>query len=482
MIPETVAEAARRFGETPAFVDEAGRALTYEELHRRSDAVAAGMLRAGVGPGDVVAVALTPGLDYVAAYAGAAKVGAVTAGVNHRLPGMERARLFAKVDPALVIEHGEEVASLADTGGSDGRPPALADDPDRPVAIIFTSGTTGEPKGAVYCNRQLAFITANDVGDAWGGGGAQLTGTPFAHLGFTTKFPGNLRRGATTHILSRWRAEAALALMAEHRMPVVAGVPTQLALMLSSPAFADFDPSHVQAIVVGGAPITPDLAVEARERFGAPLAVRYSCTEAGIGLGTAFDGPPEDAVVSVGRPLPGVELALLDESDRPVAEGPDGEGVVGAVCLRSPAMMSGYWNDPERTAEAFTADGYVRTGDLGSLDGAGRLHLVGRSKEMYVRGGENVYPVEVEAALAEHPGVTAVAVVPRADAVMGEIGVAVVVPEATGGPPDLESLRAVGAQRLASYKLPEDLVLVDELPLTPGDKIDRRALRDTIGP
>jgi acyl-CoA synthetase (AMP-forming)/AMP-acid ligase II len=142
--------------------------------------------------------------------------------------------------------------------------------------------------------------------------------------------------------------------------------------------------------------------------------------------------------------------------------------------------MTGYWRDPDATAAAFTPAGAVRTGDLGWLDKQGRLRLAGRRKELYVRGGENVHPVEVEAVLAEHPGVAEVAVVPRTDDVMGEIGVAFVVARARADAPSLDELRAFGSQRLAHHKLPERLVVLDALPLTPAEKVDRRALRDQL--
>ncbi len=153
-----------------------------------------------------------------------------------------------------------------------------------------------------------------------------------------------------------------------------------------------------------------------------------------------------------------------------------GGDTVGEVCLRSPAVMSGYWHDPDQTAAAYTADGFVRTGDLGWIDDQRRLRLVGRSKEMYVRGGYNVYPVEVEGVLSTHPGVASVAVVPRADPVMGEIGVAVVVPRDPARVPALAELRDFAVKRVAAYKLPEALVVRSDLPLTAGEKIDRRAL------
>jgi acyl-CoA synthetase (AMP-forming)/AMP-acid ligase II len=258
-------------------------------------------------------------------------------------------------------------------------------------------------------------------------------------------------------------------------MTSVAGVPTQLALMLRDPGFDDLDLASVQFIIAGGGPITPGLAEEARRRFDAKLATRYSCTEAGIGLGTAFDDPDEDAIVSVGRPHPSVELAIRQPDD---ADAQPGE--IGEVCLRSPAVMREYWHDASQTRAAFTNDRFVRTGDLGWVDDRGRLRLVGRSKEMYVRGGYNVYPVEVEGVLSTHPAVAAIAIVPRRDDVMGEVGVAVVVPRDASQPPSLGDLRAFATDDVAAYKLPDAVHVVPALPLTGGDKVDRQALVDEV--
>lgn len=488
MLPRITLEAARRFGDATAYVAPGGWALSYADLDRLSDRVAVGFAHRGLGSGDVVALVLPPGPEYLIAYLAAAKVGAITTGVNDRLAPAERDAILGIAQPKLVLAasglapgepalRAEEITAAEHRDGileslqRDGTVPALADDDDRPVAIIFTSGTTGLPKGALYTNRQLAFITATDVGDQWGGGTRSFTGTSFAHLGFMTKLAGNLRRGGTSFIMSRWRAHAALELLARERMTTVAGVPTQLALMLADPTFDDLDLECVRYIIVGGGPITPATAAEARARFGAALATRYSCTEAGIGLGTGFDDPDEDAIVSVGRPHAAVDLAVLDEDDQPVRA-----GEVGRVCLRSAAVMAGYWNDPEGTRAAFTASGHVRTGDLGWVDEQGRLRLVGRSKEMYVRGGYNVYPVEVEAVLSTHPDVAAVAVVPQPDPVMGEIGVAFVVARDPAVPVGLAALRDFGSDRLGHYKLPERVHIVDALPLTAGEKVDRRAL------
>src|SRR5689334_10560138 len=342
MIPSTVAEAARRFGDRIAYVTERGWPLTYSDVDRISDEVAVGLAREGVGEGDVVALVLPPGPEYLLAYCAAAKVGAITAGVSDRLSPTERTAVLGIAQPKLTVdaippaESADDVLHGLRVRGD--APPSLADDPDRAVAIIFTSGTTGLPKGAVYCNRQLAFITQTDTGGAWDTGGRSFSGTSFAHLGFMTKLPGSLQRGGTTFIMERWRAHDALDLLAREQMTTVAGVPTQLALMLRQPDFDAFDLSSVRFIIAGGGPITPGLAEEARRRFDALLATRYSCTEAGIGLGTAFDDPEEDAIVSVGRPHASVDLSLRDANGDPA-----GDGEVGEVCLRSPAVMSGYW-------------------------------------------------------------------------------------------------------------------------------------------
>jgi acyl-CoA synthetase (AMP-forming)/AMP-acid ligase II len=451
-------EAARRFGERVAFV--AGDAqLSYGELDQRSDEVAVGMARRGVRHGDVVGLVLPTGPAYPICYLAAAKLGAITAGINTRLADGERDRLAAIAGATLLVDGPDMADELRVPGGV---PPAITEDPEHPVAIVFTSGTTGTPRGAVFAGRQLDAIRGIDVGEPWGRGGASLAGTSLAHLGFMTKFAGSLQNGGTSYLMARWRAADALRLTAEHRLSTLSGVPTQIALMLADPLCDRLDLSSIQVVIIGGAPATPALVRAVRDRLGVPVSTRYSCTEAGIGCGTHPSDPPEDAEETVGRPQPGVELAIRDDE----------------VLLRSAAVMSGYWNDPVGTAAVLTDDGFVRTGDLGYIDDRGRLHLVGRRKEMYVRGGYNVFPVEVEAVLADAPGVRAVAVVPRPDDVMGEIGVAVVVAEGT--PPDLTALRDYGGRQLAAYKLPEDIRYVEELPLTAGDKVDRKALQRLV--
>ncbi|HVA03138.1 MAG TPA: class I adenylate-forming enzyme family protein [Acidimicrobiales bacterium] len=513
MFDDVIREAAARYGDTPLYVTPDGSELSYAALDRLSDEVVEGLHARGVGAGDVVALVLPSGPAYAVVYAAAAKMGAVTAGVNDRLSPPERRHCLAVVRPRLVVTSAElardtaigDVAEVQDTievdtgagagagAGSDllsmlvelrpaprsatgsaytsGRD--LPPDPDRPVAVVFTSGTTGEPKGAVFTWRQLEAIGDIDGGGQWGNGGRGLSSTSFAHLGYMTKLPQALRGGGTTFIMGRWSAGDALEIVERHGITALGGIPTQIALMLRHDRFDSTDTSRVRMIAMGGGPSTAALVREARARFGVPVVVRYTCTEAGVGVGTAADDPPEDAEESVGRARKGVELTIRSDDDGTL---PAGE--LGHVCLRSPAVMQGYWRDPDASAAVFTPDGAVRTGDIGYLDERGRLHLSGRSKEMYVRGGYNVYPLEVENVLADHPGVAHVAVIPRFDPVMGEIGVAVVVPRhiGIGDELTLEGLRDHGRGRLAAYKLPEALVLTEELPRTAMEKIDRTAL------
>lgn len=487
MLAETVVEAARRFGDRTALEESNGATVSYAELDGRSDEVAAGLATQGIGEGSVLLLSLPSGVDYLVAYAAAAKLGAVTAGANPRWAGPERRAVDTAVGADLVLATSSLADGLGQPGGAEllvldgdapldglrvagGTPPPLPSDPERPVCICFTSGSTGNPKGAWFAGRQLTAAADLDTGGGWGGGHL-IAGTAMPHVGFMTKVPWQLAGGATIHTMDRWSAGEVLQLVDEHRMPAVNGVAAQIALMLRHPDFDDHDFSCVQAIVVGAGASPPALVHEARERFGAPYSNRYSSTESGgTGLATSLDADDEEALHTVGRPRPGVEAEVRSTDGHPV---PAGE--VGELWLRTPTAMSGYWRDPGRTAEALV-DGWLRTGDLARIDDRGCFRLVGRTGEMYIRGGYNVHPQEVEAVLGTHPAVAQVVVVPRPDDVMGEVGVAVVVATDPDRPPELGDLRAHGADRLAAYKLPQALRLLPALPLNSGDKVDRQRL------
>ncbi len=340
------------------------------------------------------------------------------------------------------------------------------------------------PKGAVFDHRNLAAVAAGtDVLSH--PGDRRLSPLPFAHVGYMTRPWDEIAHGVTTVITPQpWSAATAIALLVGERVTVGQGVPTQWALMLAHPDLENADLSSLRIAGTGASRVPPELVRAMRERLGCPVVVRYTSTETSLGTGTRPGDPDEVVATTVGRPVPGVELEIVDDDGRAVAG-----GEVGRVRLRSGAVMRGYVGnlaagqiiDAAATAEVRDEAGWITTGDLGWVGTDGNLRLVGRVAEMYIRGGYNVYPAEVEAVLGGHPGVSEVAVVGVADPVLGEIGVAVIVPVPGVAPPDLAELRALCTSRLADYKAPDRLVIVDQLPLTAMAKVDKRALNAKVG-
>ncbi|WP_419927481.1 class I adenylate-forming enzyme family protein [Candidatus Poriferisocius sp.] len=492
MWAETIRASGTRFSDRAALMAEEGWPVSFAHFDRLTDEVAVGLARRGVSHGEVVALLVPSSVDYIVLYGALAKLGAITAGVSSRLPASERTVLVNEVagaDRAIataamaegmgididVIEvalgdgPGSVCADLRERGET---PPPLPTDGDRPVAVVFTSGTTGVPKGAMFTNQILADIAVVDTGNGWGEGGPITLNTQMSHIGVMGKIPAQFAAGTTLHVIDQWSATAVLEAVSRYRMPAVGGVAPQIALMLRHPDFDQYDFSSVKLVVTGGAPSPPDVIEEARQRFGADWTQRYACTEGGgIGTFTWIDAPMEEMLYTVGRPRSGIRVEVRDpDSDQAV---PD--GTVGEVCFQSPTVMAGYWRDPVATAEALRG-GWLHTGDQGWIDDTGCLRLVGRRGEGFHRGGYVVFPVEAEKVLAWHPKVAGVCVVPRPDEVLGAVGVAVVIPSDPADPPTLEELRTFGQQHIADYKLPEHLRLTDAFPMTPMSKIDRGAL------
>jgi acyl-CoA synthetase (AMP-forming)/AMP-acid ligase II len=486
-----IAHAARAFADRPAMYASTGWHFTFRELDRLTDETAVGLSRRGVREGDVVALALPSTPDYLIAYGALAKLGAITAGVNPKLAPPERTALVRECaqathvitthalgSPMQIDANAIEIdiadhpdALFANVRERDAAPPVLPPDPDRVVAIIFTSGTTGLPKGAVFTDQLLHNNAIVDIGNGWGEGGAITGNTQFCHVGFMAKVPAQFMAGTTYHVIEPWRSEVVLETVARYRMPAIGGVAPQIALLLRDPTFDQHDFTHTKLIVSGGAAASGALIREAKARFQADWTQRYALTETGgSGCFTWIDAPEEEMLFTVGRPRPGVETKVADEGGRPLPEGEAGE-----VCFRSPANMRDYWRNPEATRKTLR-DGWLHTNDEGLIDDRGCLRLLGRRGDSYSRGGYVIFPKEAEQVLSWHPKVAQVAVVPRPDAVMGAIGVAVVIPRDAADPPSLHELREFGAQHLAKFKLPEALRVVDALPMTAMLKIDKRAL------
>jgi acyl-CoA synthetase (AMP-forming)/AMP-acid ligase II len=467
--------AALAHGAREAYVEPGGR-ITFADWVGRARAVALQFADLGVGKGDVVALWLPSGIDYATCYAAAAMIGAITTGLNPRLGPRETEAVVAQADPSLMVADerlgtiaaGDRPvlprASLAQECARSDSLPAVALDPADPVTIIFTSGTTGAPKGAVFDAANLA-AGARAAGVMSAPYDRRLTSTPFAHAGYMFKLWDQLLWGTTLVVPPvPWSAPGMFSMLRDERITVAGAVPTQWAKLLETDGVCPDALPDLRIGVAATAPAPPDLVRDVADRIGVPLVVRYAMTECPTICGTAPDDPPDVQFRTVGRPAATMALRVADE------------GSVGVVEVSGPCVMRGYWRDPELTASVLH-DGWLRTGDVGVLREDGNLSLVGRRGDMYIRGGYNIHPVEVEKVLADHPSVKAAAVVGRFAPVIGEIGVAFVVPTGAN-PPSLQELRAHVAGHLADYKAPDEVVVIDQLPLTPMLKVDRAALRE----
>lgn len=452
--------AAELYGDREAYV-EPGSRVSFAEWVARARSVAAGLAARGIGKGDVVALRLPSGIDYATCYAAAAMLGAITTGLNPRLGPGDAAAILEIAGAALVVSDSAEVTRLAE---HDAPLPEVEVSRTDPVTLIFTSGTTGVPKGAVYDGNNLAAGAAA-AGVMSAPYDRRLTSTPFAHAGYMFKLWDQLIWGTTLVIPpTPWTAAGMFDILRAERITVAGAVPTQWTKLLDIP---DVEPQalpDLRIAVAATAPAAPELVREVATRVGVPLVVRYAMTECPTIAGTAPSDSPEVQFRTVGQPAPGMEIRVADD---------------GGVEVRGPCVMRGYWRNPELTASALHA-GWLRTGDMGLIDDDGYLSLTGRRGDMYIRGGYNVHPVEVEQVLNTHPAVRQAAVTGCTAAVIGEIGVALVVPEDAAAPPSLAELRAHVSGQLADYKAPDELVIVDELPLTPMLKLDRRALTQMV--
>ncbi len=499
-IDQVLDRAAQENGSIEAYVEPAvdarpRRSITFAAWRDRSDAVASWLHLEGVGPNDVICLLLGPSIDFAVAYQGIVRVGAITTGINTRMGVAERDSIFDRIRPAMTIVEDDLADSLPSVAGQIVHRSALATLPaaERPpapsrrgadvVAVVWTSGTTGLPKGALFSHDNLRSVAeGTDVLSR--PGDRRLSPLPFSHVSYVTRAWDEIAHGVTTIISpSPWQARSALEVMRNEAVTVAQGVPTQWALMLE---LDELDASNLPSLRVAGtgaARMAPSQVAEIRRRLGVPVIVRYTSTETSLGTGTRPGDDDETVATTVGRPVSGVTIEIVDGAGAPV-----GSGEIGRVRLRSGAVMLGYVApvgeeergqplriDEERTRGVRSDDGWITTGDFGRLDEAGNLQLVGRDNEMYQRGGYNVYPAEVEHILDSLETVAQVAVVSAEDPILGEVGVAFVVPAGVRAP-SLDVVREHVASQLADYKRPDALEILDSLPVTPMGKVDKRSL------
>jgi acyl-CoA synthetase (AMP-forming)/AMP-acid ligase II len=530
-IPAAV-RAAAAFGSRDAVVD-GSRRIPYDELVAGIRRASAAYLAHGVSPGDRVALWAPNGVEWMLAALGAQYVGAVLVPVNTRYRGHEAADVVARTRARLLVVGqgflgGDQVgmlrAAAAETAAAEGRetgagpvpglpeletvvilqpqedaePPAgtvpwerfvadgahvdparvekLADavTPDDVADILFTSGTTGRSKGAVSAHRQtlgaarvwadLAAVTADD---------RYLVASPFFHsFGSKAGYLVSLLTGATTLPVAVFDTGTVLDLVERERVTLLPGAPTVYQSMLDDPSLPDRDLGSLRLAVTGAATVPQVLVERMRSDLGfADVLTAYGLTEAVVVTMCVPGDDPHTVATTSGRAVSGVEVVTLTADGRH-----GGPGETGEVLVRGPVVMQGYLDDPEATAAAVDADGWLHTGDVGVVDERGYLRITDRIKDMFTVGGFNVYPAEIEHVLAAHPDVREAAVIGVPDERLGEVGRAYVVPR-TGATPDPDALVAYCRERLANFKVPRSVVLTAELPRNAGGKVVKPELR-----
>ncbi|HEY0752771.1 MAG TPA: long-chain fatty acid--CoA ligase [Ktedonobacteraceae bacterium] len=476
---------------------ESGLRLSYRELNMRARALAAHLAREyELRQGERVAILAYNAPEYLDAFFACALLGAILVPLNWRLTARESGVILADCQPKLLLHdlaHGERVDELVLASreplpayafeafpGADSTLATLAQpyasvDGEEPVVILYTSGTTGVPKGVVLAQRMLTWNAINTQ-ISWGLRETDITPTfaPFFHAGGLNVLTTPLYHlGGTVVLLRNPAPEAILRVIESERCTVVFAVPTVFQNMLEHPAFATTDFASVRFCVAGGSPCPMPL-LQGYAGRGLEFRQGYGLTEAGV---NCFSLAPEDALRkagSVGRPVFHSRVRLVDAVDRDVVP-----GEVGELVLAGPHICSGYWGKPEATNEA-RRDGWWHTGDLVRCDEEGYYFIVGRKKEMFISGGENIYPAEVESVLVTHPGVLEVAVIPRPDPRWGEVGVAIVVPRTPGGL-SAEEILAYCADKLARYKLPRAIYFTQALPRNIMGKVIKAELAQQFG-
>jgi len=511
-IPAVTAGAAERFGGQIAIVDGDTR-LTFAALAAQARSFAAALVATGVEPGDRVGIWAFNSCEWVVALLGLLHAGAILVPVNTRFKGREAADILARSRARVLVTVtdflGTDYTSLLATSGVDlpdlesivvARGPvtgrgrswseflaeandAAATEADRrsaglgpsdPSDILFTSGTTGTPKGVVQTHgRTLGVATDWVAMTGLTAGDRYLMVNPYFHMfGLKAGILASLVAGATMLPEPVFDVDRVLTRVGSERVTVLPGPPTLYQAILDHPDRDRHDLSSLRVAVTGAADIPVELIrrVMAELPFSVVIA-GYGLTEAGTATATSPADGAETIATTVGRPRPGFEVRSVDRGGADVAPGASGE-----ILLRGGSVMSHYLDDPEATAQALSPDGWLKTGDLGVLDDGGCLHIVGRAKDMFIVGGFNAYPAEIENALLRHPDIQQAAVIGIPDDRLGEVGMAFVVrrPGATTTGPDIISWCR---DQIANYKVPRVVRLVDALPLNATGKVMKDVLR-----
>lgn len=489
---------ARRHPDRRCFVRADGSARTFAETDARVNRLADALRGRGVAKGDRVAILATDGPEYMEVLLACMKLGATYVPLNNRLARPEVHTLLGRAMPKalfvsdrylpliegaeagfVVTFDGERPLPYEDLlrTGADVEPDVDVSDDDI-LGLAFTSGTTGLPKGVMQPQRFLkSMFTTTSIDYEILPDEFRYTASPIFHIAGQAMIMMHVLRGFPTLILPRFDEAEVLRWLGSGELTGCFLVPTMIARLLDHPGVGTGDYGALRSIIYGGAPMSPSLLRRAMEAFGCGFINAFgAATEGGLQtvLSTADHrralAGAEHLLGSIGKPAFGVDLRLVDADDRDV---PTGE--VGEIITRSDAVMSGYLEMPERSAEALRG-GWFRAGDLARMDDEGYLYLEGRRNDMIIRGGENIYPIEIETVIARYPGVAQVAVVGRPDEHWGEVVVAYLT-AAPGAEIDVDGLPAYCRERLAAYKVPIAYEIVPEMPLNASGKILKRELR-----
>jgi fatty-acyl-CoA synthase len=490
---------AYRFPRKPAILWN-GTALSYRDLDARSNQLAHALLGLGVKPGAKVAMLSRNRTEYGIVFFGTARTGYVLVNISVLYAPEELAFVLDKADAEVLIfedlfaekvravraklpklRHlvviGEAKADATPFAGFiDGKPadePAVKISEHDPFCMTYTGGTTGRPKGVVKTSAANALMTLAVMAEfELPRRPSYLAVAPISHVTGTNVLP-VLCRGGTVHLLPRFEPEAVLATIARERINFALLVPTMVYGLLDDPALVRHDLSSLELLLYGASPMSPARLGEALERIGPVFSQLYGQSECYpiAALPKADHDPARPHLLAAcGFATSVCHVALLDDALQPVPRGEPGE-----ICVRGGTVMSGYWRQPAQTDEAL-AGGWLHTGDVARQDEEGRLYIVDRKKDMVVTGGFNVYPREVEDALASHPAVAQAAVFGTPDAKWGEAVKAVVVLR-PGQQASADELTALVRERKGALHAPKQVVFVSQLPLTPLGKIDKKALR-----
>jgi HIP---CoA ligase len=491
-----LAVAAQTWPDAEALVDGDVR-LTFSGLRSTVTCAAGAALAAGIRPGDRAAIWAPNSWEWVVAALGVQAAGGVVVPMTTRYKGDEAAyvlrrtgaRLLFTVEGFLGLDYvsllegrdtSVERTVLFGSPSWDDYMDGAADD-DLPVVrdgdlsdIIFTSGTTGRPKGVMSTHTQTV-----NVPRAWAAcvglraGDRYLLVSPFSHIsGYKSGFIGAILSGATTYPAAVADISVLLDLVSRERITMLPGTPTLFTSILNHPERDRYDLSSLRLSAIGAASVPVDLVKRMQSELFETVVTGYGLTETtGVSTMSRFDDSPEVVSRTVGRALPGVAIRVVDRTGEDVET-----GVTGEVLVRGFNVMKGYFEEPEQTAEVLDAEGWLHTGDIGTLDDAGYLAITDRLKDMYIVGGFNAYPAEIEAALLRHPAIAMVAVIGVPDERMGEVGMAFVVPK-PGASTTGDEIIAWSRDEMANYKVPRRVVIVEALPLNAVGKVVKPDLR-----